>query len=274
MRRSVALAALIGWATSVGAANPYPNVGNWLPTGPFKLSPAKNRCIAASTFTNEGRKLTVALEARPAGQSYEIRLYVRGILRRWDDGKFKLGATKLESDVVVARPGNQAGTIIYRLGANRAELNSAGESPDLTMREISGPGAISISGLGSAVQLVDACAADLLERWGYSNEMHRGLATFPKAKKDWASYVSSHDYPLAAIRSVAGGETHALIDVGPDGSGRNCRIIQSSGNDELDRMSCNVVTERARYDPGQTAKGEPVGSPLYLVFRWEIPRPW
>jgi hypothetical protein len=273
MGRWVALIPLLGLAASVDAASADFDAWGWRSTGPFKMSPAKNRCIAATTFKRKGDSLLVALEARPAGTGYEMRLYAPGNLRRWDNGKFSLGTAKLESDRVDVRSG-PASTIIYRMGVNRAELGAAGPNPDLKMREISNPGEITISGLGAAVPLVDACTADLLAHWGYSKEAQRAVVTAAKAKKDWASYVSSQDYPILAIHARAGGETHALIDVGADGIGSNCRIIQSSGSNELDKMSCKIVTERASYDPALNSKGEPVRSPNYLVFRWEIPGRW
>lgn len=236
------------------------------------MSPATDRCVVAATFKRGDQKLLVALESRPTGPSYEMRIYAPGTLRRWGEGKYSLGSVKLESDWVALRTTAQAGTMIYVLSTNRTELNAAGPNPTLKIRKLLNPGEIEISGLGEAMALLDACSADLLERWGYSKEFQRGLATVPKLKKNWANYVSAYDFPQSALAAVKGGETHVLIDIGVAGRASNCRIIRSSGRKDIDQTSCMVVTERARYEPGRNSKGEAITAPHYMAFHWEIPR--
>lgn len=272
MRRSFVLVLLLAWAASASAE--APSSENWQSTGPFKVRSATDRCVVASAFKRADQKLVVDLEARPGGESYEIRLYAPGSLHDepWDDGKFSLGSVKLESDVLVARRSNQAGILIYELGAKRNELIAAGPSPELRVRETANPGDLTVVGLDAALALVDACTADLLERWGYSKEFQHTLAKPPKPLKDWASYVSPYDYPAAAASLRLHGDTHALIDVDIDGKASNCRVVRSSGQKEFDKTTCMVVTKRARYEPARNAKGEPIKAPFYLVFRWEVPK--
>jgi TonB family protein len=171
----------------------------------------------------------------------------------------------------MARSGKPAGTIFYILGANRSELVAAGPNPELTMRRVQGPGDIIVSGLGAALALVDSCSADLLEKWGYSKEFQRQLATAPKPKEAWPSYVSPYDFPQTALAAVKGGETNVLVDVDVDGHASNCRVISSSGRQDIDRTTCVIVAERAKYQPALDIKGEPIASPYYATFRWEIP---
>jgi TonB family protein len=269
MGRWVLLIPLLGLAASVAAADS----NNWQPTGPFKISPTANRCIASTYFKRGKQQLLVALEAQPTNATYEMRLYAPGRLRvPWDDGKFSLGTVELEHNIAVVRPSAQHGAVIYQFFLQKPELVSAGPSPDLQFREILDPGDVTVAGLGAALPLLDACTADLLERWGYSNELQQSVASPPKPIKDWASYVSTYDYPVSAVISRDQGETHALIDVGVDGQASNCRIIRSSGHEQLDKTTCMVVTERARYEPARNSNGEFIRAPLYLTFRWEMPR--
>lgn len=271
MRRFAIGLAALGWAAN-GSSAPS-NLGSWQPAGPFKLSSTKDRCIAVSNFSRGDKKMLVALEGNPGGLGFELRLYTPGTLRRWDEGRFSLGNARLENDLVFVRVGPAADTMIYRLGLSRENLEEAGPSPTLTMRQIVNPGDVNLSGLHAAAATVEACKADLLERWGYSKEAQRAFAVQPKPKKEWTAYVSSDDYPKLALYARAGGETRLLIDVGVDGKGSNCRIIAPSGRPELDEMSCKIVTERAEYEPGRDATEAPIKTPFYFVFRWEMPRP-
>jgi TonB family protein len=274
MRRLMVLLPLLGWASSIGAAGVDPTAGAWQQTGPFKISSAADRCVATSAFKRGDQNLAVALEGNPTTDDYAMRLYAPGDLHGepWKQGKFSLGSAKPETDWVVARQSNQAGIIIYEMRTKQAELISAGPSPVLKITKTLSPGTLTVAGLEAVIPLIDACSADLLERWGYSKEFQRKLASPPEPRKVLASYASPYDYPRSALSARAEGDTYALIDVGVDGRSSNCRVIRSSGNQEIDDTTCVIVTKRARYKPALTKNGEPVAAPLYLTFRWEIPK--
>jgi protein TonB len=48
--------------------------------------------------------------------------------------------------------------------------------------------------------------------------------------------------------------------VQPDGRVTNCRVYQSSGDVEIDNMTCALVTQRFVYRPAYNQRGEPVAS--------------
>lgn len=255
------------WAAGTQAASAAP----WQSTGPFTISPATDRCVANASFE---RGLVVALEDNPTTLGYVIRVYAPGDLRgeKWVQGKFSLGSARPKADWVVARPSSRAGTIIYTMDLAAADLTAAGPRPELKIQRMLSPGTILLDGLGDALPLLDACSADLLERWGYSKDIQRKIAAYPEPKKSWASYASPYDYPASALSALAEGETHALIDVSPEGRASNCRVIRTSGNQEIDEATCMIVTKRARYDPARNYEGGAIAAPFYLTFRWEIPK--
>lgn len=270
MERLGVVIALLAWAGSPASAS----AGSWQSTGPFRMQQANDRCVAVASFKRGEERLAVALEGNPTTDSFEMRLYAPGDLggEPWVQGKYSLGSAKLERDWVVVRQSNQAGIVIYQMGTKQAEIASAGPNPELKIRETLSPGELTVPGLEAAMPLIDACSADLLERWGYSKESQGELAGPPEPEKHWASYASPYDYPTSALAARAQGDTHAVIDVGVDGRSSNCRVIRSSGNQEIDKTTCMIVTKRARYKPALTKNGEKVAAPLYLTFRWEIPK--
>lgn len=86
---------------------------------------------------------------------------------------------------------------------------------------------------------------------------------------DW---VSSSDYPPAALRSQLEGVSKIILTIDPNGIVENCRISVSSGSSELDAATCRLITERARFDPARNNRGKPVTGSWAKSVRWQIPR--
>lgn len=265
------LASLLLFATMTNGVSQNTAV-NSQPAVSFKLFRQADRCAAMAIFGEGDKALVVSLESRPATIDYEMRVYAPGDLgdRPWTQGKYTLGAAKLDTDWVVAKPSSRAGTIIYWMDVTRPALEAAGLDPILKISIAPHPDDLMLPGLGKAIEMLDACSSELLERWGYSKESQKSLASFAKPRAPLGRYASPSDYPTPALSRGVEGDTYALIDVGTDGRASNCRIIRTSGNDEIDRTTCMIVTKRARYQPAKDATGKPVPAPYFLGFRWEI----
>jgi protein TonB len=86
------------------------------------------------------------------------------------------------------------------------------------------------------------------------------------------NWVTTDDYPSRALREEREGMTTITFDVYADGSVGNCRVTSSSGSPDLDEVSCQAMTRRARYRPAQNDRGEPVVSVGSQRIRWQMPR--
>lgn len=73
-----------------------------------------------------------------------------------------------------------------------------------------------------------------------------------------AGVIRDRDYPAGASRRNAGGTVVAHFDVQPDGRVAGCRVVQSSGNPDLDATTCRLIEARFRYTPARDAAGNPV----------------
>lgn len=73
-----------------------------------------------------------------------------------------------------------------------------------------------------------------------------------------AGRIKDSDYPRAASRAQVGGTVVAHFDVGTEGRVSNCRVVQSSGNADLDETTCRLIEKRFRYQPATDAQGRPV----------------
>lgn len=85
---------------------------------------------------------------------------------------------------------------------------------------------------------------------------------------DW---VSSNDYPPAALREELEGVSRFIVTIDPNGLVENCRISVSSGSAELDAATCRLVTDRARFEPARNNRGKPTTGSWASSVRWQIP---
>lgn len=84
--------------------------------------------------------------------------------------------------------------------------------------------------------------------------------------------IKDSDYPRPASREKVGGTVVVNFDVGTDGRVSNCRIVASSGNDDLDETTCRLIMKRFRYQPATDAQGRPIPSTVgWKQFWWLEP---
>jgi protein TonB len=89
---------------------------------------------------------------------------------------------------------------------------------------------------------------------------------------DRAGWVTTDDYPTAALRE--GREGSVGIDVTIDEKGRvsDCAVTASSGSDLLDQATCRLYARRARFTPSLDDAGKPATAHRADRVRWQIPR--
>lgn len=246
----------------------------WQPITTFYVPASADRCIALQGFQRNGQKLRLGLESRPGTDDYVLLIEGPGNMARkaWIQGKIRIAGAKPAKDYSVIEPSSKADSLIYLSRVKRAELDAAGRDARLEIIAGSNSLDLTVPGLGVPLSMLDACSGELLEKWGYSKEFQRGVASYPRPEKELREYASSSDYPASAVRSGAMGETHALISVGIEGRASGCQIIRSSGHAELDSASCNIITKRVRFVPARALDGTAIAAPAYLTMKWELPR--
>lgn len=97
----------------------------------------------------------------------------------------------------------------------------------------------------------------------------RARAARPPDSPNPAGWITSDDYPMAALRNNEEGTVTITWVVDGDGRVADCKTLRTSGHDSLDRAACDAITRRARYPAA------PSGS-LPRVFTrrvaWKLPR--
>lgn len=97
------------------------------------------------------------------------------------------------------------------------------------------------------------------------------LARGAQVRGDQGGWFPQDSYPAAARRAGAEGRVSVSVDVGATGRVLACRVVGSSGNDDLDQATCRLATRNGRFDPARDAAGEKTGSTVTLrPVRWML----
>lgn len=90
------------------------------------------------------------------------------------------------------------------------------------------------------------------------------LARGAQVRGDQGSWFPQDSYPAAARRAEAEGRVGVSVDVGATGRVVACRVVASSGNEDLDQATCRLATRNGRFEPARDASGEKAPSTLKL----------
>jgi periplasmic protein TonB len=75
--------------------------------------------------------------------------------------------------------------------------------------------------------------------------------------------LRNRDYPPELRRRLSeGAAPFVIFTVQPNGRVTNCRTYQTSGDPDVDEMTCRLVTARFVYRPARNRRGEPVASQM------------
>jgi TonB family protein len=84
-------------------------------------------------------------------------------------------------------------------------------------------------------------------------------------------WITTDDYPAAALRAELEGEVTVAYAVSAEGRVTDCTIVRSSGVPVLDSTTCMLITTRARYSPARDHAGRPVSDSHIQRIVWTLP---
>ncbi|KQT31745.1 energy transducer TonB [Sphingomonas sp. Leaf412] len=103
--------------------------------------------------------------------------------------------------------------------------------------------------------------------WGDGDGSGEGDETPPRWRR---GRLTDADYPRGVGEDGFEGTVSVRFLVWTDGRVRDCRVTGSSGNRELDDVTCRLIRQRFRYDPSRDAAGRPVPAWLLENHTWAI----
>ncbi len=269
-------AAIQAAAMQAGAVIPVGAVEGLIqPSAKWELQVEDTTCVLSRHYGAGASGMTLVVRKKPLSADYDLALF--------DSLKRKGGATdKSGQDIATIRlnPGDRA----IRVGF---DMWSATTSPDLRVTKMSITSAdfeaitaaetVSIAiGSSSPVSLamragpkaalaLKSCNDDFLREWNI-DPSEKDRVVKPATPQMPAFWISDNDYPAAA--KGAQGVVFAVFKVDTNGRVADCRPVTSSGSPILDQTTCQVIQERARYNPALDKEGKPVPVHKSVTFAW------
>jgi hypothetical protein len=134
--------------------------------------------------------------------------------------------------------------------------------------------------LGAALDALETCAQDHLKQLGVDavalgiDKAARAKVAVPaRAKLPLTEIIRYSDYPAEAILNEEHGTVGIAWWIGIDGKVMDCRVLLPSPFASLNRLSCDLIRGRARYEPARDAFGKPIVSVEATRIVWQLPVP-
>jgi len=90
------------------------------------------------------------------------------------------------------------------------------------------------------------------------------------ARGSLATLFSADDYPMEALRNEDQGTVTAKLAVDERGRVMRCEVSVSSGSDALDSRTCEILSNRARFEPARDESGHPVADTYTQRITWRL----
>lgn len=84
--------------------------------------------------------------------------------------------------------------------------------------------------------------------------------------------ITNADYPPSARAARQGGTVATHLNVDTDGRVSKCRVIKSSGNADIDAITCRLIEQRFRFEPARSKAGQPIADVTGWQQTWWLER--
>lgn len=124
-----------------------------------------------------------------------------------------------------------------------------------------------LTDMAPAVAELRRCMGELIKL-----DIGTGLPAATKpVPNNLSSAITSGDYPAAALRAQASGQTSVALTISAHGMVSDCSVTASSGNVDLDAATCRLMQRRARFTPATDAAGKATGARYGTSINWQLP---
>lgn len=98
------------------------------------------------------------------------------------------------------------------------------------------------------------------------------VAVSATPRTDPHTWLGPDDYPKSSIASETEGAITVAINVDEKGAPSSCSVTSSSGDNELDNLTCSLLMKRAQFIPAKGQQGQATTSQYSQKVTWRIPR--
>ena len=188
----------------------------------------------------------------PSGTERETR-YVRS---ETADGKQFLSFDALTLAPFVFTPGTPPAP--YR---REAELETArGINAVALDKGLTDPVRFETGSLRAPVEVMQACADDLLVVWNLDVDKHKTMTAGPIPNPAPGGVLPQGTIPFTEFAKFGGGANQVRLMVGADGKPTDCTIYSPSLSETLNNRICSLIMKDATFQPAKDADGQAMAS--------------
>lgn len=240
------------------------------PSGKWAVEYAKDMCALNRSFGTGADQMVLAI--KPAPNSDQARIMV---LRKAPEDQIRRGTADVKfSDgsapaYAMASSGWANGMSLTAIDLPRSSLKPLMEGGTISIRFGRGLNHVfAPTGMAAAMAALGKCERDLLKGWGMSEAAQDAIVQLPTIK--YQGLFNSNDYPTKLVDAGVQGSVGALLSVDANGSVSDCRVIEKSRSEVLDKATCSIFEKRAHYRPAIDKSGKPVPALTYFRVNWMI----
>lgn len=104
-----------------------------------------------------------------------------------------------------------------------------------------------------------------------ASPLHAATPTPPKPAGNPGEWITTGDYPDAALQAGKQGSVRFTLQIDASGTPTGCSVVQGSGDASLDEATCRLISQRARFTPATGKNGKPAAGTYTNTVRWELP---
>ncbi|MDN3646566.1 energy transducer TonB [Pontixanthobacter aestiaquae] len=129
-----------------------------------------------------------------------------------------------------------------------------------------------VGGLTYETAELDECIARVGKRLLDARpDPYAGPPSDPSPRNYRGMWVTNDDYRVRWINEGMQGTVSFMLSINRYGLAEKCEVTSSSGYQEIDRKTCQLVRRRARMYPARDEEGNAVAGLYSSTVRWQIP---
>lgn len=215
---------------------------------PFTRLESRSEQIATTFGPSlpDARKVTATVGELGIEKTPIVLASSRDLLNRDISGKDNSAGTYLQDptpDQLAAITRLQVSTDVFRLTLNMGSMRQP-------------------------IAALQTCIGALVRDWGLDPAQQSALSRRPLPLGQPGYWLTSADYPRAALEAGSSAIINFRLLIGPNGMPTSCHIQQATMSAELIRQTCSMLMRRARFKPALDAQGKPVPSYYTNSVRW------
>jgi TonB family protein len=230
------------------------------------------QCVASRNYGSEEKPLFLAFKPSPTGNVMRLMLMRNGYtgdaeqmpaVVRFDDEAAISANALAYSDRATKRFITAISLPMQRIAEHRTAAAIAIKGSRFDER-------LAVGGFSGVMAAFDDCLANLRTVWNVDAQSSARLKEAARPKQPLRDLFRSSSYPRQALQENDTGRVGIALLVDEAGKVRDCMVEETSGFATLDTMSCQILTEHAKFHPAIGTDGKPAKSASFHRISWRI----